>query len=189
MNHIFIWRPGSTKNKLCVSIPHICHFFYTGRIFVNHMTPCHFGCFLAILGPPGPGITPGWGTKMSNISSPIAWGVFWHINLFPGWFFHSIWRHVILAVFWPFLGPPGPGITPGWGFKVPNISFSIAWGVLRHINQFPGWFFHSLWRLVILAVFRPFLVAPRPGTGPEEGLNDLNPSCYMYKEVPGSFRV
>ena len=29
----------------------------------------------------------------------------------------------------PFSDPPGPGITPGWGIKVLNTSFSIAWGV------------------------------------------------------------
>ena len=35
----------------------------------------------------------------------------------------------------------------------------------------------------------PFLDAPRPGMEPGEGLNDLNPPCHMYKEVPGPFRV
>ena len=31
----------------------------------------HFGCFLAILGPPGPGITPGWGTKCPTYLLPL----------------------------------------------------------------------------------------------------------------------
>ena len=34
--------------------------------------------------PPGPGMTPGWGIKVSNTSIPIAWGVFWPIIQFPG---------------------------------------------------------------------------------------------------------
>ena len=38
----------------------------------------------------------------------------------------------------PFLDPPGPGLTPGWGIKVPKTSFPIGWGVLWCIIQFPG---------------------------------------------------
>ena len=38
----------------------------------------------------------------------------------------------------PFSDPPGPGITPGWGRKVPNTSFPIAWAVFWPIIQFPG---------------------------------------------------
>ena len=40
----------------------------------------------------------------------------------------------------PFSDPPGPGMTPGWGIKVPKTSFPIAWGVFWPIIQFPGCF-------------------------------------------------
>ena len=84
--------------------------------------------------PPGPGMIPN--------TIPIAWDVFWYIIQFPGWFFHSIWHPVILAVFYPqnhpFLDPPGPGMAPEWGVKVSNTSIPIAWGVFWPIIQFPG---------------------------------------------------
>ena len=59
-----------------------------------------------------------------------VWGVLWHINLFPGWFFHSIWHHVILAVFWPFglfFGHFGPTWTRNYtwiGYKNVQHIFS-----------------------------------------------------------------
>ena len=39
---------------------------------------------------------------------------------------------------YPFLDQPGPGMTPGWGIKVPNTYIIIAWGVFWPIFQFPG---------------------------------------------------
>ena len=111
-------------------------------MFSLNMAPSHFGCFfLPFFGPPGPGITPGWGIKVPNIFFPIAWGVLWHNNQFPGLFFSlkmapchfgCFFGH--FGCFLAILGPPGPGITPGWGIKMSNISFPIAWGVLWHIN-------------------------------------------------------
>ena len=44
----------------------------------------------------------------------------------------------IWAINHPFSDPPGPGMTPGWGIKVPKTSFPIAWGVFWPIIQFPG---------------------------------------------------
>ena len=73
---------------------------------------------------------------------PIAWGVFWPIIQFRGRFFCSIWRPVILAVFYPqnhpFLDLPGPRMAPGWGVKVSNTCIPITWGVFWCIFMFPG---------------------------------------------------
>ena len=123
----------------------LAHYPVSRLIFLLNMASCHFGCFWPkkhpFSDPPGPGITPGWGIKVPNTSIIIAWGVFWPIIQFPGWFFRSIWHPVILAVFYPqnhpFSDPPGPGMTPGWGIKVSNTSFPIAWGVFWPIFQFP----------------------------------------------------
>ena len=61
--------------------------------------------------------------------------------------------------FWPkkhpFSDPPGPGITPGWGRKVPNTPLPIAWAVFWPIIQFPGWFFRAIWQPVIWVTFYP----------------------------------
>ena len=54
----------------------------------SNMAPCHFGCFWAhkypFLDRPGPGMTPGWGIKVSKTPFPIAWDVLWPIIMFPG---------------------------------------------------------------------------------------------------------
>ena len=114
-------------------------------IILSIMASPHLGCFWTpnhpFLDPPGPGVTPGWGIKVSDRSLPIAWGVVWTFNLFPGWFFVnygtlSFW--LFLTWKYPFLGPPGPGMIPGWGIKVSNTPFPIAWGVFWPIFQFPG---------------------------------------------------
>ena len=68
------------------------------------MAPCHFGWFFTpqkhpFLDPPGPGMKPGWGIKVSKTPFPIAWDVLWPIIMFPGWFFLSIWHPFILADF------------------------------------------------------------------------------------------
>ena len=55
----------------------------------------------------------------------------------------------------PFSDPPGPGITPGWGRKVPNTPLPIAWAVFWPIIQFPGWFFRAIWQPVIWVTFYP----------------------------------
>ena len=119
------------------------------KLWINyHFLVLHIVCFCCFLtrkypffGQPGPGMTPGWGIKVPNTSIIIAWGVFWPIIQFPGWFFRSIWHPVILTVFYPqnhpFSDPPGPGMTPGWGIKVSNTSIPIAWGVFWPIFQFP----------------------------------------------------
>ena len=88
----------------------LAHYPDSRLIFSLKMASCHFGCFLTqkypFLDPTGPGITPGWGIKVSNISFPIVWGVLWHINRFPGWFFTqygalSFW--LFLDHFWTHL--------------------------------------------------------------------------------------
>ena len=107
--------------------------------------------------------------------------------------FNYFQLHILFSCFltrkYPFLDQPGPGITPGWCIKVSNISFPIAWGVLWHINQFPGWFFIQYGTLSFWLFFDLFLDPPGPGITPGWGLNDLNPPWHMYKEVPGPFRV
>ena len=56
--------------------------------FSIYMASSHYGCFLTqkclLLDPPRPGITPGWGIKVSKTSFLIAWGVFWPIIQFTG---------------------------------------------------------------------------------------------------------
>ena len=118
-------------------LPMLSFTFYGILSFWLFLPPNH-----PFLDPPGPGKTPGWGIKVSQAFIPIAWGVFWPIIQFPGRFFCSIWRPVILAVFYPqnhpFLDLPGPGMAPGWGVKVSNTCIPIAWGVFWCIFLFPG---------------------------------------------------
>ena len=57
--------------------------------------------------------------------------------------YHFLLLHIVcfccfLTRKYPFFGQPGPGMTPGWGIKVPNTSIIIAWGVFWPIIQFPG---------------------------------------------------
>ena len=84
------------------------------------------------------------------------------------------------------------GIALGWGIKVSNTSFPIAWGVFWPIFQFPDgllvWY-GSLASWSILTLKRAFLDAPWPGMGPGEELNDLKPPYHIYKQVTGAFRV
>ena len=47
-------------------------------------------------GPPG-----SLGHLEPNTPFIIAWGVFWPIIQFPGWFFRAIWRPVIRVIFYP----------------------------------------------------------------------------------------
>ena len=58
----------------------LTHYPVSMSIFSSTMAPSHYGCFLTqkslLLDPPGPGITPGWGIKVSKSSILIAWGVF-----------------------------------------------------------------------------------------------------------------
>ena len=71
------------------------------------------------------------------------------------------------------------------GSKMVNLS------VFDHLGPF--WTTSGHWQAChdrpFLVPNGPFLDAPWPGMGPGEGLNDLNPPCHMYKEVPGPFRV
>ena len=66
----------------------MAHYHVSRLNFSSNTASCHFGCFLPpkhpFPDPPGPGMTPGWGIKVSNTSFTIAWGVFWSIFLFPG---------------------------------------------------------------------------------------------------------
>ena len=74
--------------------------------------------------------------------------IFAQYGILPFWLFFYPQNH-------PFLDPPGPGMAPGWGIKVSQAFISIVWGVFWSIFLFPGIFFCSIWRPVILAVFYP----------------------------------
>ena len=52
-------------------------------------------------------------------------GSIFQVDFFAQFGILSFWQ-----IFNPFLDPPGPGMAPGWGIKVPNTSFPIAWGML-----------------------------------------------------------
>ena len=90
----------------------MAHYHVSRLNFSSNTASCHFGCFLPpkhpFSDPPGPGMTPVWGIKVSNTSFPIAWGVFWSIFLFPGgllgWY-DSLPSWSILTKKWVIFGP------------------------------------------------------------------------------------
>ena len=75
--------------------------------------------------------------------------------------------------------------------NVPNGQKHVILTIWDHLGPF--WTTSGHWQACHVRPFLvpngPFLDAPWPRMGPGEGLNDLNPPCHMYKEVPGPFRA
>ena len=131
-------------------------------IILSIIASPHLGSFWTpkhpFLDPPGPGVAPGWGIKVSDRSLPIAWGVFWPFFLFPGWFFVNYGT----LSFWLFLDPKAPIFGPAWtwndtwmGHKSVQHTFSHCLGcVLAH---FPvsRWITGLIWQPTAVVHFDP----------------------------------
>ena len=112
-------RPGQNVEDLCN--------FGTSRTS-NELTLCRYTQFV-------------FGTSRSsnkNVVHFTLYRCYGTLTSFQVDFFTQYGAMRFWLFFLPFLGPLGPGMTPGWGIKEPNISFPNAWGVLWHIIQFPG---------------------------------------------------
>ena len=139
--------------KICVKV--LCPFKWVLRGSRRLRSPGGLG---AQKDPPGPGVAPGWGIKVSDRSLPIAWGVFWPFFLFPGWFFVNYGT----LSFWLFLDPKAPIFGPAWtwndtwmGHKSVQHTFSHCLGcVLAH---FPvsRWITGLIWQPTAVVHFDP----------------------------------
>ena len=140
------------------------------------MAPSHYGCFLT---QKTPIFGPTWTWNDTWMGHKSAQHIFSHClecvlahypvsRLIFSLNMASCHFGCFLPPKHPFSDRPAPGMTPGWGIKVPKTSFPIAWGVFWSITQFPGCFFAQYGILS----FWLFLTKKTPIFGPTWTWND-----------------